>query len=278
MYTGNYTTLDEFKFVSSFEQFLLNLDDVSNPPTVASLGVPEFLSFRINPDMQPTQSCVTLAGQDAKYGVPWEHAVDAYRQAQQMGVERFGIHMMTGTNILDEGYFVTITEKLFDVMGHIKQELGIDFTYINIGGGFGVPYHPSEPTLDIEHIAINLREVFDHKCKMYGLAEPALMIEPGRFITANAGYLVSQVHVVKQSYKKFVGIDAGMNDLIRPELYKSYHHLSVLNKNHNYPAEVVNVVGRLCENTDQFARDRNLPCIDINDTIVIHTAGGHGYV
>jgi diaminopimelate decarboxylase len=280
MYTGNYTTLDEFRFAQQFAQFRLNLDDISGLETIRQVGIPEFLSFRINPDLSPANklSCHIMAGEGAKYGVPWEQAVEAYSRAKRLGVKRFGIHMMTGSNILDEAYFSAITEKLFDIMGQIKNQLGIDFDYLNIGGGLGIPYHPSEPSLNLETIAANLKRVFEQKCQTYGLKEPALMVEPGRFISANAGYLVSKVQVIKAGYKTFVGIDAGSNDMPRPALYGAYHHISILNKETQPQTEKVNVVGRLCVNTDQLAKDRLLPNPSIDDVLIIHSVGGYGYV
>lgn len=277
MYTGNYTTRSEYELVHQLGGLSLNLDDASALPVVESIGMPRFLSFRVNPDMKPSRCCVALAGRDAKYGIPWQHAAQAYRRARDLGVERFGIHAMTGTNILDPGYFVALTERLFDLMGQIKREVGIDFDQIDIGGGFGVPYHPDEPDLDLEEVAVHLRRVFDEKCREHGLREPTLVVEPGRFVTASSGYLVSRVHVIKDGYKRFVGVDAGMNDLLRPGLYGAYHHISVLDKEPGGTEEVVNVVGRLCENTDQFAKDRALPPMEPGDVVVLHTAGGHGY-
>ncbi|MCA1809001.1 MAG: hypothetical protein LC725_06080 [Lentisphaerae bacterium] len=106
------------------------------------------------------------------------------------------------------------------------------------------------------------------------------MAEPGRLIGADAGWLIGRVHVVKQGYRRFVGIDAGMNDLPRPAIYGAYHHLSVLPRRKRKTAvkpEKVNVVGRLCENNDQFAKDRLLPRVEVGDVIVIHNAGAHAY-
>jgi diaminopimelate decarboxylase len=103
------------------------------------------------------------------------------------------------------------------------------------------------------------------------------MVEPGRFITADAGFLVTRAHVIKEGYKKFVGVDAGTNDLPRPAVYGAYHHVTVLGKEEMPAGEAVNVVGRLCENNDQFARDRHLPPVEVGDVLVIHNAGGHCY-
>lgn len=278
MYTGNYTTEDEFRFMLKTKGFELNLDDISMLPTVNRLGMPDFLSFRVNPGLSKGgMKSLFLAGPDAKYGVPLKHVVSAYRKAKSLGVKRFGIHAMTGSNVLDERYFEAVAAKLLEVAADVKKEAGIDFECLNIGGGFGVPYHPTEKSLDLDSIARKIRRVFDTQCRKYGLREPVLMAEPGRLIMADTGWLIGAVHVIKKSHKTFVGIDAGMNDLPRPAIYGAYHYITVVGKKPTGKQEEVSVVGRLCENNDQFARNRVLPVISVGDVLAIHTAGAHAF-
>ena len=277
MYTGNYTTEEEFRFVRD-RGLLLNLDDVSMAPVIERLGAPEFLSFRINPGVaKGGMDSLILAGPDAKYGVPHEQAVEAYRRALDLGVTRFGIHAMTGSNVLDEDYFIGIAHRLLEIAGRVHQELGIEFEYANVGGGFGMPYRPEERNLDLDRLAAGVRAAFDEKCDRFDMAEPTVMVEPGRLIACDTGWLVGRVNVIKDGYKKFVGIDAGMNDLPRPAVYGAYHHATVLGRSLRGKRETVNVVGRLCENNDQFAKDRELPVVRVGDYIVIHNAGAHSY-
>ncbi|MGI6087947.1 MAG: diaminopimelate decarboxylase [Kiritimatiellia bacterium] len=279
MYTGNYTTPAEFRFVIKTGVFMLNLDDISMLPDVKAIGMPEFISFRVNPGItRGGMRSLVLAGPDAKYGVPTDQIVDAYRQARTLGAKRFGLHAMTGSNVLEEDYFAAVADRLLDLSAQVKRRTGILIERINIGGGFGVPYRPEQRTLNLDKVARSIRKVFDRRCGS-SFPEPILMAEPGRLITADTGWLVGRINVIKQGWKKFLGIDAGMNDLPRPAIYDAYHHISVL---HNGPRpsrkmETVNVVGRLCENNDQFARDRRLPRAAIGDLIVIHNAGAHAY-
>lgn len=277
MYTGNYTSKEEFAEVRD-KGMILNVDDISMLPGLVELGMPEVLSFRINPGISGSDmvSCVT-AGPNAKFGVPFEHAPEAYRKAQELGVKRFGIHMMTGSNIpvSKKEYFSEIVERLFEVIRDIKQKTGIEIEFMNIGGGFGVPYRPEEESLNMDKIAKSVRGAFDKQCKAYGLKEPRLMAEPGRWIAADAGWLVTKVCVIKDSYKKFIGVDASANDMPRPSIYEAYHHISVPNASTN--TEVVSIVGRICENNDQFAIDRELPVCQVGDVLVIHNCGAHAY-
>lgn len=277
MYTGNYTTEKEMRFVKR-SGLLLNLDDVSMLDMLERIGAPRFLSFRINPGItRGSMKSLLFAGDDAKFGVRPREAVEAYRRARDLGVREFGIHMMTGSNVLDEEYFELITMKLLELAGQVQRKVGIEFSRVNIGGGFGVPYRPTERSLDLERVADGVRRAFDVQCARYGLGEPELLVEPGRLVAADCGWLVGTVHVIKRGRKTFVGIDAGMNDLPRPSIYDAYHHITVLGKPSNGAGRKVNIVGRLCENNDQFARDRALPPIEVGDHIVIHNAGAHSY-
>lgn len=278
MYTGNYTLEHEFRFVARMGAFMLNLDDITMLDIIKKIGVPEFLSFRVNPGIsRGGMKSLFFAGPDAKYGVPLERIEEAYRRAKAMGVQRFGLHAMTGSNVLDESYFESVAMILLDVAGKIKRRLGVCMERLNIGGGFGVPYRPDEKSLDLRRVVRGIRRAFDRQCARYSLPEPVLMAEPGRFIMADTAWLIGRVNVIKESYKKFVGIDAGMNDLPRPAIYDAYHHVTVVGRSLAGKKEKVNVVGRLCENNDQFAWDRLLPAIRVGDFIAIHNAGAHAY-
>ena len=183
------------------------------------------------------------------------------------------MHMMTGSNVLDADYFAAVTRKLLSVAQGVKCEFGIEMECMNIGGGFGVPYRPEESSLDLDAVAAGVKSAMDEACGLGGLTMPTLMVEPGRLIAADAGFLVMRANVIKKGYKEFVGVDAGMNDLPRPSIYGACHHISVLGKSSGPGDRSVNVVGRLCENNDQLRADRSLPPIEVGDTLVIHNAG-----
>lgn len=278
MYTGNYTPAEELAFAVS-RGFVLNLDDASMVDFLDEIGVPETLSFRVNPGIgSGDRESNVLAGPDAKFGVPFEWASDAYRAAKDKGVQHFGIHMMTGSNCLDAAFFAQSVEKLFEIVASIKRDTGIEIEFMNIGGGFGVPYRPDEPSLDLQAVVAGIRRVFDEQCARLDLKEPILYAEPGRFIAADMGFLVGTVRVIKNGYKKFIGIDAAANDMPRPSIYGAYHHVSVIKVGYEKPSfETVSVVGGICENNDQFAKDRLLPACEIGDLVVIHNSGGHAY-
>lgn len=280
MYTGNYVARDEFEYAIQKTRLILNLDDINMFETVRDIGMPETVSLRINPGSSQGSNQMlvkkwSLSGIDAKYGIPFECAKDAYARIQSMGVKHFGIHMMTGSNVLDENYFYLTTKKLLIIVGEIKKNTGIEIEFLNIGGGFGVPYRPSEHSINLNVVARNVHKAFKEICPRYNLRPPRLYAEPGRYISADTGWLVGRVISTKESYKKFTGIDASSNDMPRPSIYDAYHHITVMNKART--RERVSVVGSICENNDQFARDRLLPLCAPCDIVVIHNCGGHAY-
>ena len=222
---------------------------------------------------------LVFAGPDAKFGIPVQDVERAYTLAQELGVRSFGIHMMTGSAILDEAYFEQITSLMMDVAGRVAKKLGIRFQFIDIGGGLGIPYQPDDKPLNLDLLASRVSGMFMRKCDEHDLGRPFLVMEPGRYLIADAGLLLASVISMKKGEQKtFVGLDAGMHTLLRPALYDAYHHIvnaSHVACEHDIP---VNIVGQICENTDQFAKDRHLgSCIDRGQRLALLDAGAYGF-
>lgn len=275
LYTGNYEATEDFEKLSK-TKVRINLDDMSSFHRLKSVFTPDIISFRINPGIgKGGFEGITTAGTDAKFGVPYEKAYDAYKAAKDAGIERFGIHMMTGSNNLEPYYFYQVVDKLMMIAGNIFSKLGIKPEYIDIGGGLGVPYHDEDESLDIHQTAKLVTEVFREKCKKYDFGEPTLVMEPGRYLTADAGYLISRVTGVKKSYKTFIGLDAGMSTLLRPALYGAFHRVHVYGK--DTLEENVNICGQVCENSDIFAKNIFMPVCEEGDLIVFRDVGAYGY-
>jgi diaminopimelate decarboxylase len=277
LYSGVYNTDEELRFAVE-RKTMLNIEDPSQLERLAKIGVPEFLCFRINPGIgKGGKEGLVFAGPDAKFGIIERDVKAVYRRAQELGVKRFGIHMMTGSNVLDVNYFPETVAKLMDIAGPISKELGIKFEFVDIGGSLGVPYTPEQEELDLDLVARSVTDVFKEKLRKYDMGEPWLIHEPGRYLVCDAGILLSKVASMKDGYKRFIGLDAGMNTLLRPAMYGSYHHILLADRD-SKDMEKVNVVGPVCENTDQFAKDRMLPKdIAIGDTIALLDAGAYGY-
>ncbi|OHD63303.1 MAG: diaminopimelate decarboxylase [Spirochaetes bacterium RBG_13_51_14] len=257
---------------------IINLDDISHIPFLEfNAGIPEVLSFRYNPGPLRGGNAIIGAPEEAKYGFTREQLFEGYRAVREKGVKRFGFHTMIASNELNPDYFVDTAEMLFTMAADISRELGIRFEFVNLGGGFGIPYRPGEKAIDMEYVSQKIKILYDKIIRSAGLHPLSIFMESGRMITGPFGYLVSRVLHKKNIYREHVGLDACMADLMRPALYGSYHHITVLGKEDRPPDRVYDVTGSLCENNDKFAVNRRLPEIEIGDIVVIHDTGAHGH-
>jgi len=248
MFTSNYTSLFDLE-TAKYNKVIINLDDISLIDDLASFGeMPELLCFRLNPGIGKTDSETksnVLGGPDAKFGIPPFQIVKAFQKAKDLGVKRFGIHMMTGSNVLTLEYWEELIDILFENINNIKKSTDISPEFINIGGGIGIPYKWDQPKFDVEKFAEIISQKIRQKIDQYQIPEPQLYMECGRFITGPYGWLISKCNVIKETYEKYYGLDACMSNLMRPGMYGAYHEISVLGKN-NDEKEIANVVGTLC--------------------------------
>lgn len=279
LFTGNNVTTDELKYALD-SGVRINLDSISMLERLAELPGSEGtkISFRVNPMVGAGHHdhCIT-GGELSKFGIMEQEAVEVYKKAQDLGFEPVGIHTHIGSGILDPEPFKLAVQVLMDVAGRVSQEAGVKFEFIDFGGGLGIPYTPDEPLLDIEKFAAEIVELYKNKLNEYSIDNPTMCIEPGRYLVGDASYLLTRVNTVKQSYRKFIGVDAGFNTLLRPTMYGSYHHILVADKPEAEASENIDVAGNVCESGDLFARDRPLPPIDEGDVLAIMNTGAYAF-
>ena len=275
LYTGNYESEDDLK-VAIENKVHLNLDDINSFKRIKKYSIPNEISFRLNPGFgKGAFSQITTGGVDSKFGVPRSKIIDAYGLAKANGVKKFGIQCMTGSGILDAKYFPKLMSEILNIANSIMRELNINFEYINMGGGYGIPYKDEDASLDIDEVFSNVSKVF-HKF-FSGAKIPEFWIEPGRSIVGNIGILLSRVTGIKNSYKNFVGLDAGMETLMRPALYNAYHRIYKVGNPQEKHSQVTDITGRICENTDRLAIDRSFPNVKVNDLIAVMDVGAYGF-
>lgn len=266
LYTGAYLSNNDIKYGID-SRVVLNFDSVRAFERAMALGYrPRLVFFRIDLGYgEGFTPGVTLAGEESKFGMFLNDAIKAYRLAKSNGVKEFGIHAMMGSNVLNPDYFLKIAELLKEQAKVIEGEVGIKISYFDMGGGFGIPYKPGEKPLDLNRLSA-----------LRGFFPGELWVEPGRFIVGNAGYLLTRVtEVKKKGNRTYIGVDVGMNVLIRPMLYNAYHHIITCNEGEG--SEIVDVVGPICENTDKLAINRELPRVKEGDLLVILNAGAYVY-
>ena len=278
MFTSNDTPAHEFVKARSLGA-VINLDDITHIDFLEKhAGIPEMISFRYNPGpLQKSSNTIIGTPEEAKYGLTHDQLLEAYRIAKEKGAKRFGLHTMVISNELNPDCFIATAQMIFNLVIEIKNKLAIDIELVNFGGGVGIPYRPEDTAVDLEYVGRGIEKAYNDTIVACGLGPLKIALELGRSITGPYGYLVAKAIHKKETYKNYIGLDACMANLMRPALYGSYHHITVIGKENAPLDHVYDVTGSLCENNDKFAINRALPKIDIGDTIVIHDAGAHGH-
>lgn len=278
MFTSNDTPPEEFK--AAYEAgAIINLDDITHIEALEqAVGtLPDTICFRYNPGPDRTGNAIIGNPVEAKYGVTTSQIVDCYKIMKEKGVKHFGLHTMVASNELDGTYIVETARMLFALAIRIQKEAGVRIEFIDMGGGIGIPYRPDQEVMDLAKVSSEMQELYQGMIVPAGLDPLQIVFECGRVITGPYGYLVSKVLHVTKKYKDYVGLDASMANLMRPALYGSYHHITVVGKDKMPCDHTYDVTGSLCENNDKFAIDRKLPEVKKGDVVVIHDAGAHGH-
>jgi len=277
MFSSNNTPAGEFSKAAELGA-IINLDDIGH---IAHLeehaGMPEMICCRYNPGALRSGNTIIGHPEEAKFGFTRRQLFEGYRILADKGVKRFGLHTMVVSNELEAAYLVETARMLFELVVELSRKVGIRFEFVNLGGGIGIPYRLEENAVDMEAVSDGIRQAYDEMIRGNGLHPLKLYMECGRVMTGPYGWLVSTVLHIKDTYKKYVGLDASMANLMRPAVYGAYHHITVLGKETAPLERVYDVTGSLCENNDKFAVDRKLPVIEPGDIVVIHDTGAHGH-
>ncbi len=257
---------------------VINLDDFSHIDFLEKVcGLPDILSFRYNPGPLREGNAIIGHPEEAKYGFTREQLFKGFEIIKSRGVKRFGLHTMVASNELSPDYFIENARMLFELALEINSKIGIKFEFVNMGGGFGIPYKPEQTAVDMAYVGKGIRMEYEKMITGTDLHPLKIYMESGRMMTGPYGYLVAKVLHKKEIYKNYIGLDACMANLMRPGLYGAYHHITVPGKEDKPNNTKYDVTGSLCENNDKFAVDRMLPEIEIGDIIVIHDTGAHGH-
>ncbi len=277
MFTSNDTPVYEYQKAIDLGA-IINLDDISHIEYLEkNIGLPEMVCFRYNPGSLKEGNTIIGHPEEAKYGFTREQLFEGYQMLLDKGVKRFGLHTMVASNELDAGYFVETAQILFDLIVDLNERLGIKIEFANLGGGIGIPYRPTDQPVDLDFMSRGIEKLYQEKIVANGLDPLRICFESGRAMTGPFGFLVSTVLHIKKTYKQYAGLDSSMANLMRPALYGSYHHITVMGKEYEPLDQVYDVTGSLCENNDKFAINRKLPVMEPGDIVVIHDTGAHGH-
>ena len=284
MFSSNNTSDAEFHLARELGA-IINLDDLTLVDALAGAvdRIPEKICCRFNPGGVFTLAQTREGFQvmdnpgDAKYGMTRAQIAQAFTRLSAMGVREFGIHAFLASNTLSNEYYPALARILFRLAVELRDETGVHISFINLSGGVGVPYRPEQPENDIAAIGEGVREAYEEILAPAGMDDVALYTELGRFMLAPYGHLVTRAVREKHIYKEYIGVDACACNLMRPAMYGSYHHITVMGKEDQPCDHKYDITGSLCENNDKFAVDRMLPKIDMGDLLVIHDTGAHGF-
>jgi diaminopimelate decarboxylase len=229
------------------------------------------IALRVNPDIDPgTHAYISTGLKENKFGIPIDQALEFFQTAKSLAnLEVVGVHQHIGSQITEVQPFVDALEKLVGFVNELKSA-GIRIQYINIGGGLGIPYKDETPPLP-KDLAQAIRPLLKN-------CECTIVMEPGRAIVGNAGILVTSALYHKDGgEKRFLIVDAGMNDLIRPSLYEAYHDIRPVVEPAHAAEAVFDVVGPICESGDFLAKDRTMPEIHQGELLAVMSAGAYGF-
>ncbi len=278
MFSSNDTPAEEFKLAAKLGA-TINLDDYTHIQFLKdTCGIPETISCRYNPGGTFSISTTIMDNPgDAKYGMTKEQLIQAYLDLKELGAKRFGLHSFLASNTVTNEYYPTLAKILFEVAVEVKEQTGIELSFINLSGGVGVPYTPDKEPNDILAIGEGVHKAYDDVLVPAGLGNVSIYTELGRFMLAPYGHLVTKAIHEKHTHKEYIGVDACAVNLMRPAMYGAYHHITVLGKENEPCNYKYDITGSLCENNDKFAIDRALPKIEMGDYLVIHDTGAHGF-
>ena len=284
MFTSNDTPAEEFRKAWELGA-IINLDDITHWDfLLESVGASAPADFenrvmccRYNPGPLKGGNAIIGKPEEAKYGFTREQLFECYAKMKEAGVTRFGLHTMVASNELDPEYIIDTAKLLFNLVAEITEKTGVEFEFVNIGGGIGIPYRPEQQAMSLERVGEGIEAGYNEIIVAKGLKPLNLYMECGRCITGPYGYLVSRVRHIKNTYRLYAGLDACMSNLMRPALYGAYHEIVVPGKENSGETSVYDVTGSLCENNDKFAIQRVLPVLERGDLVVICDAGAHGH-
>ena len=268
IYTPNGVSMDEIKFASELG-VKINIDNLSVLEDFGNSHPEIPICIRINPHiMAGGNSNISVGHIDSKFGISIHQIPHLKRIVENTKIRINGVHMHTGSDILDIDVFLRAAEILFETANHFK-----DLDFIDFGSGFKVPYYPGDSETNIEELGKKLSKRFNLFCKSYG-KNLTLIFEPGKFLVSEAGKFICKVNSIKQTTSTvFAQVDSGFNHFLRPMMYGANHHIENIS-NPDDTERYYSIVGYICE-TDTFASNRKISTISIGDLLCFNNAGAY---
>lgn len=277
MFSSNATPAEEFILARELGA-TINLDDFTHIDFLEKNGgIPEIICCRFNPGEFRIHNRIMDDPRESKYGFTRAQLREGFIRLREKGAKEFGLHAFLASNTLTNEYYPALAAVLFETAVWLKRETGVKTSFINLSGGIGIPYHPDDLPNDIMKIGELVRREYETIMAPEGMGDVRLCTELGRFMLGPCGCVAATVIHEKNTYKRYLGLDACAVNLMRPAMYGAYHHITVSGKENEPAAETYDVTGSLCENNDKFAIGRRLPRVETGDVLIIHDTGAHGF-
>lgn len=272
IYVCNNISSSEMKEVIK-EHVLISVDSISQLETFGKINPNGEVMIRFNPGVGAGHhEKVITGGHKTKFGVQKEFIDDVKKVVKKYNLKVVGINQHIGSLFLDYKSYIEGVKNILEIASYFDN-----LRIINLGGGFGVPYH-GEDRLDLNKLSSELDKLLDEFLNSYDNKEVTFYVEPGRYVVCEAGILLGTITSIKDNYNtKYLGCDIGFNILSRPILYDSYHEIKVLQRKPNRRKETYTVVGNICESGDILGKDRLLSEASVEDVIVVYNTGAYGY-
>ena len=274
VFSGVGKRVDEIEYALKTDILMFNVESSQELSVInevaGRIGKKANVAIRVNPDIDPkTHPYISTGLKQNKFGIDILRAPMAYRLASQLPhLKIVGIDCHIGSQLIEVKPIIEALRKLKQLVENLRKE-GVEIQYLDLGGGLGITYEDEEPPHPIEYASNILEEIRGFGC--------TLILEPGRVIVGNAGILVSKILYTKENEeKRFVIVDAGMNDLVRPSYYGSYHQILPV-KEETREEIVADVVGPICESSDFLAKGRKMPKVNPGELIAVMSAGAYGF-
>jgi len=275
-YIGNNVSAEEMKYAAE-RNIMVSVDSLSQLEMYGKINPGGRVAIRFNPGIGAGHhEKVITAGKKTKFGVQKEFIEEVKSILGKYSLTIAGINQHIGSLFLDGKAYVDSVKQFLEIAKEFPS-----LSFIDLGGGFGVPYRPDENPLDLKRLGNDLYMVLSEFLTEYPNKDVVFKIEPGRYIVAECGILLGTVHSVKKNYgNTYIGTDIGFNVLVRPIMYDSYHEVAIIRKDSGISVgeEAATIVGNICESGDILAKDRILPKAAIDDMVAVFNAGAYGYV
>lgn len=274
VYSGVGKREEEIRYALESDILMFNVESSQELEAIddcaGRMGTVARISLRVNPDVDPmTHPHISTGMKENKFGIDIRRSLEEYRHARELNhIEVIGVDCHIGSQITQVAPFIDALDRLKELIASLRRE-GIDIRYLDLGGGLGITYDQETPPHPADYAKAVMDRALDIDC--------TFIFEPGRVIVGNAGILVSEVLYTKDNGdKRFVIVDAGMNDLLRPSLYDSYHRIQPVELKDRMDV-LSDVVGPICESGDYLARGRAIPELKRGELIAVMSAGAYGF-